>query len=150
MKNLKIDENLKNIIEKGADFHGHLGPFLVLGIKAGLTGLKEIGKPKKFGHVHAEIKLKFSVPYSCFIDGVQFTTKCTVGNQLLKIEKSRRKEITVNFEGENSEKKLTIQVKPEIINYLMEQFAKGTSNEELAWKIASLPEEKIFFIKSIK
>ena len=31
-----ININLKKLIEKAADFHGHLGPFLVIGVKMGI------------------------------------------------------------------------------------------------------------------
>jgi formylmethanofuran dehydrogenase subunit E len=33
----------KEIFEKAADFHGHLGPFLVIGVRMGLVGLKKLG-----------------------------------------------------------------------------------------------------------
>lgn len=66
----KIDSELTNLMEKGAEFHGHLGPFLVLGIRAGLIGLRELGAPRRFGQLNVTAKLKLSVSFSCLIDGI--------------------------------------------------------------------------------
>ncbi|RLI12473.1 hypothetical protein DRO25_00010 [Candidatus Bathyarchaeota archaeon] len=139
----RVGSDIVNLVEKGAEFHGHLGPFLVLGVRAGLAGLRELGVPRKFGQMCVTAKLKLSVPFSCFIDGVQVTTNCTVGNRLLRLEDSQRG-ITVCFKPKDSDEELTIRVKPEILRYLMNKFSEGVSNEELAWEIASLPEDKLF------
>jgi len=139
----RVGSDIVNLVEKGAEFHGHLGPFLVLGVRAGLAGLRELGVPRKFGQMRVTAKLKLSVPFSCFIDGVQVTTNCTVGNRLLRLEDSQQG-ITVCFKPKDSDEELTIRVKPEVLRYLMNKFSEGVSNEELAWEIASLPEDKLF------
>ncbi|MCK4424785.1 hypothetical protein KAU93_03790 [Candidatus Bathyarchaeota archaeon] len=142
----KADSDLTNLIEKGAEFHGHLGPFLVLGIRTGLIGLRELGAPRKFGQMNVTARLKLSVPFSCIIDGIQVVTKCTVGNRMLKLENSQRG-IAVHFRLRNSDKALTVYVNPEVVKHLMNKFSEGVSNEELAWKIASLPESQLFMIE---
>ena len=142
----EIGLELTNLIEKGAEFHGHLGPFLVLGIRTGLIGLRELGAPRKFGQMNVTAKLKLSVPFSCIIDGVQVVTKCTVGNRMLKMENSNRG-MAVHFRLRNSDKALTVHVNPEVVRYLISKFSEGVSNKELAWKIASLPESQLFVIE---
>ena len=142
----KADSDLTNLIEKGAEFHGHLGPFLVLGIRTGLIGLRELGAPRKFGQMNVTARLKLSVPFSCIIDGIQVVTKCTVGNRMLKLENSQRG-IAVHFRLRNSDKALTVYVNPEMTKYLMRKFSEGVSNEELAWQIASSPENQLFMIE---
>jgi formylmethanofuran dehydrogenase subunit E len=142
----EIGSELTNLIEKGAEFHGHLGPFLVLGIRIGLTGLRELGAQRKFGQINVTAKLKLSVPFSCLIDGIQVVTKCTVGNRMLKLENSQRG-MAVDFRLRNSDKALTVHISPEIVRYLMNKFSERVSNEELAWKIASLPENQLFMIE---
>ena len=142
----KIGSGLTDFIEKGAEFHGHLGPFLVLGIRTGLIGLRELGAPRKFGQMNVTAMLKLSVPFSCLIDGIQVATKCTVGNRMLKLENSQRG-MAVHFRLRNSDKALTVHVNPEIVKHLMNKFSEGVSNEELAWKIASSPESQLFMIE---
>lgn len=64
-------------------FHGHLGPFLVLGVKAGLRAVEVLGwNPLK---MRAIIYLKRRNPYTCFLDGVQFSTGCTLGKGNIEV-----------------------------------------------------------------
>ena len=41
MKN-EEQEKIEAWVKTAADFHGHLGPFLVLGVRMGLIGLREL------------------------------------------------------------------------------------------------------------
>ena len=70
----------KNDFKKIKAFHGHLGPYVILGYRAGQIAkkiLKEISK--------AEIFTRKMPPDSCFIDGVQLSTGCTIGCGRLKL-----------------------------------------------------------------
>jgi formylmethanofuran dehydrogenase subunit E len=137
---------LTKLIEKAADFHGHLGPFLVIGVRMGNTA-KRILNRNAMQHEKLEtiVKIPLLIPFSCILDGIQATTHCTVGNQKLRIENSQ-KEITVHFELQNSDIILNVSVNPKIIEELMNKISKGSSNEELAQEIASMPENRLFTI----
>lgn len=65
-------------LEKAAAFHGHLGPYLVLGLKAGEFAIKKLGCTKYFG---LEVKVfgAQEKPKSCLIDGLQLSTGATFG-----------------------------------------------------------------------
>lgn len=41
LKQDRIGE-LDVILKRAAEFHGHLGPFLVIGVRMGLIGLREL------------------------------------------------------------------------------------------------------------
>jgi formylmethanofuran dehydrogenase subunit E len=60
-----------------ARFHGHLGPWLALGLKAGLRVRRELAASpfQLFARVYCPAK----PPHSCFLDGVQFGSGCTLG-----------------------------------------------------------------------
>ena len=143
----KISSELTSLIKKAADFHGHLGPFLVIGVRMGSLA-------KKILNANAEENNKFRVtarlplltPFSCIIDGIQATTQCTVGNQKLRIENSKAK-IIVYFEQQNLDEGLRIHVNPKIIKELKKRYSEGASNEELAQEIASMPESQLFVIE---
>jgi formylmethanofuran dehydrogenase subunit E len=142
----KTDADLTALMEKAADFHGHLGPFLVIGVRMGNTA-KRILKPDiKENKLKAIAKIPCSTPFSCVLDGIQATTKCTIGNQKLKIENSQ-KEITVRFELEKSDKAMKVSVNPKLVEELMKKFSEGISNEELAQEIAHVPESQLFTIE---
>ena len=145
-KNPKINAGLTELIEKAADFHGHLGPFLVIGVRMGNTAERILNtNAMQLKKLEATVKIPLLTPFSCVLDGIQVTTHCTVGNQKLRIENSQ-KEIAACFELQNSDRTLKVSVNPKIVEELMNEISKGSSNEELAQKIASMPENQLFTI----
>jgi formylmethanofuran dehydrogenase subunit E len=141
-----IEADLTVLMEKAADFHGHLGPFLVIGIRMGNMAKRVLKPNSRENRLQAAAKIPFSTPFSCVLDGIQATTKCTIGNQKLKIENSQ-KEITVQFKLENSNKTMQVSVNPGLVEKLMNRFSEGASNEELAREIAHTPENQLFTIE---
>ena len=115
-------------------FHGHLGPFLVLGLRAGLRAVE------LFGHdpfkLKAIVVLKRAIPYTCFLDGIQFSTGCTLGKG--NIEVLDGDGITVRFIHERGE--LTLTVRDEIL----EEAVNEEDMEGEALKLLKLPLEKLF------
>jgi formylmethanofuran dehydrogenase subunit E len=55
-------------------FHGHLGPFVVIGYRMGT-----IARRKLAGRMEAIVFTGSKVPLSCIIDGIQFSSSCTLG-----------------------------------------------------------------------
>ena len=119
--------DIPNELVKGAmEFHGHLGPFLVLGIRAGLLANSLL--KKDYFKTKALVVTEPSPPNSCFIDGIQFVTGCTMGKGNIKLKKG--KDVSVLFSKED--RKLRLRLKKDILNYV-----KSISSEE-ASKQASL------------
>jgi len=145
---LSIGTILDNIIKKAADFHGHLGPFLVIGVRMGLIGLRELGLQKATEKLRVTASLKYSVPISCVLDGIQVTTGCTFGNQKLTLKNSSS--IEAEFQLPNKEQ-VTVAVNQTAFNRLKKKLLseKDSNHEmqELAQLIASMPEKDLFVIK---
>ena len=141
----KEKEKLSLTIKKAEELHGHLGPFLVIGVRIGETA-KRMLEVESNEKLRATAKIPLKTPFSCILDGIQSTTQCTVGNQKLKIENSQR-EITVQFKLENPNSTLKIGVNQQIIEELKQKFSQGATNQELAWKIVELPENQLFSIE---
>ena len=139
----------KATIEKAVGFHGHLGPFLVIGLRMGLIGVRELGAKENNDKLRVTAMLKYSVPFSCVIDGIQVATKCTIGNKKLKLTDSSG--IAAEFELQHR-KKFTVTVNPTTFNRLKGSLlSKNVSPEEtrkLALMVASMPEEELFIIES--
>ena len=143
------DTKLTALVEKAADFHGHLGPFLAIGVRMGNIAERILNlHNKENNRLQATAKIPLSTPFSCILDGVQTTTQCTVGNQKLRIENSQ-KEITAHFELQNSNRVLRVSVTPKIVEKLMNEMSEGFTNEELARKIARMPESQLFEIEKL-
>jgi formylmethanofuran dehydrogenase subunit E len=146
-KKSKISEESTSLIEKAADFHGHLGPFLVIGVRMGSLAKKILNLNAEGNNkLRVTARLPLSTPFSCIIDGIQATTQCTVGNQKLRIKNSQAK-IIVDFEQQNLDEELRIHVNPKTIEKLKNRYSEGASNEELAGEIASIPESQLFIIE---
>ncbi len=65
-------------------FHGHLGPYVVLGYRMGRIAIEELGSTGHFG-LHAEVHSILEPPRSCLIDGVQMGSGCTLGKRNIDV-----------------------------------------------------------------
>jgi formylmethanofuran dehydrogenase subunit E len=139
--------NLTALLKKAESFHGHLGPFLVIGVRMGLAGLRELKARRNERGLHITVMLKYSVPFSCIIDGIQVATNCTIGNKKLMLKKSSK--LMAKFRLENG-RPITVKVNPVAFNRLKDKLlAKNIPSKEvrnLAKTIASMPEEELFEI----
>jgi formylmethanofuran dehydrogenase subunit E len=135
------------LIENAAKLHGHLGPFLVIGVRMGDLAKRHLEVDDKSSRrLEASIKTPLTTPFSCVIDGIQASTSCTVGNQKLKIKNST-KQITAHFRLQNSKKTVRISVNPKIAETLISGMSKGANAEQLAAKVASMEEEQLFVLE---
>jgi formylmethanofuran dehydrogenase subunit E len=145
----KQEHKLDTILKKAAEFHGHLGPFLVIGVRMGLIGVRELKAKENDNKLRVTAMLKYHVPFSCVIDGIQVATKCTIGNQKLKLIDSP--EIAAEFELQQREK-VTVTVNPttfsRLKNRLLSENVSQEETQKLASMIASMPEEELFTIEN--
>ena len=143
-----MDTELMPIIKKAADFHGHLGPFLVMGVRMGLIGVRELEAKGNEEKLRVTVMLRNSVPFSCVIDGIQVATKCTIGNKKLRLRRSLG--IAARFELQRGEQ-VTVAVNPASFDTLKKKLlAENVPPEEvrqLAQLVASMPEEELFIIR---
>ncbi len=65
-------------------FHGHLGPYLVLGYRMGRIALRELDSKGHFG-LSVTVHSWLEPPASCLIDGVQLGSGCTLGKRNIEI-----------------------------------------------------------------
>ncbi|MGQ9765205.1 MAG: formylmethanofuran dehydrogenase subunit E family protein [Armatimonadota bacterium] len=67
-------------LDLAKSYHGHLGPFLVIGIKMGNRAINEL-QPEDCFQLHADVYCPECPPPSCIIDGIQLSTGCTMGKR---------------------------------------------------------------------
>jgi formylmethanofuran dehydrogenase subunit E len=123
----------KEIIKGAVRFHGHLGPYLLLGVKAGLFANELLGKdPFK---TKAIVETKIFQHYSCFVDGIQFTTGCTMGKG--NIELRNGVSLSVLFTKNGKKFKLNIKkciqesLKKIISTQMAEKFGQRYSKKKI-------------------
>jgi formylmethanofuran dehydrogenase subunit E len=140
-------EELDTLLEKAVEFHGHLGPFLVLGLRMGVVGLRELNVERGDRRMRVTAKLKYSIPFSCAVDGLQIATKCTMGNKKLTITDYAG--VAANFKLEDG-KQVNVSVKSAFFGMLKRKLAsESVPNKEvrkLARLVASNPEEGLFTV----
>ena len=127
----------KDLLE-GAVILWSSGPFLILGLRAGLSGIDYLGKDY-FG-LSAKVETTLHPPRSCFIDGIQFSSGCTAGKCNLEVKASD----DVSVEFVRGERRISIVVRNDVLeslDHLPDNHAEIASRE-----IMQKTDEELFLI----
>jgi len=130
-------ESFDNLIKKGVYFHGHLGPFLIIGMRMGLVALKRLDAKGHFD-MRAIVETGLKTPLSCIVDGVQMSTGCTLGKGNIKVIDKKKPKATFI----KDDMILEIELKEDIFKFVREK-----PNEETANKIKKFSDDYLFLIK---
>ena len=133
-------------LKEAVNFHGHLGPYLVVGLLAGEAVLKILACRKYFG-LKVLVYGATEKPKSCFIDGLQLSTGATYGKG--NIKKLKAGELSVKFVNLENKRNITLKLKDNLINKL-ESTSTHKECERLAAKLYKTHYSKLFSLKSEK
>lgn len=127
-------------LKEAKRFHGHIGPYLVLGILAGEFALKKLRCKKYFG-----LKVKIwdanEKPKSCLVDGLQLSTGATYGKG--NIKKLNGRKIKIEFCNFNNNKKFILRFRESLIQRL-EEAKTHRDSELLAKRLYKIDSHKLF------
>lgn len=134
---------MQKILRKAIEFHGHLGPWLVLGILMGAYALRKLKAKKYFG-----LKVKAwglnHKPKSCLLDGLQLSTGATYGKG--NIEKLNGKIIRASFHNLTNNKTITVSPRKDLLKKLND--LKGYRDAEVfARRLLSFNPDRLFEAK---
>jgi formylmethanofuran dehydrogenase subunit E len=110
-------------LKTAVDFHGHLGPYLVLGLLAGEMALKKLSCKKYFG-LEVRVWGADQKPKSCLIDGLQLATGATYGKG--NIQKLKGRVTKIEFCNRLQNRKIIIALCKE----LTEKLAKTRTHRD--------------------
>ncbi len=124
-------------IEDLAAFHGHLGPYIVLGYRIG-RHVREHFCSDPF-QMKAAVFCEGVPPQSCLADGVQIGSGCTLGKRNIEIVVSKEMKCEFAF----GERKLIVKLRP------IKFPPQGGDNyslliERLAEEMYSMPDSVLF------
>ena len=120
-----------------ADFHGHLGPYVLLGYRMGLIARRYF--PGKF---YATVYTGTEPPVSCLIDGVQFSSGCTWGKGNLAV-KEGGKPVARFYDGLRS-----IEMSPlDTIMTKIDEVSNYESGERLSLEMHQMGDLEILMIR---
>jgi formylmethanofuran dehydrogenase subunit E len=121
----------RGLLENAVRLHGHLGPFLVLGMKMSLRA-EEIfgGKPSK-----CELETVNSKPFLCAVDGI----KAVIGSDAVTVREGNG--LSAKFSKAEG-KDVIIRVK----KALVKKYAEGPweKSEQYAYEVMKNKDEKLF------
>ena len=94
-------------LSEGVRFHGHLGPYLVLGILAGELAARKLRFKRYFG-LQVRVWGVMEKPKSCLIDGLQLSTGATYGKG--NIKKFNSPQIKIEFKNLLNNKNICLRL----------------------------------------
>jgi formylmethanofuran dehydrogenase subunit E len=119
-------------------FHGHLGPYAVLGYRMGLTA-RRMFPERIYARVHSGTKR----PLSCLADGVQMSSCCTLGkNNITVLEDA---EARVEFSDGVGHLELT--ARPEVVNDINTRCSHH-NEEEMAMRLYAMSDDELWTVRS--
>lgn len=128
-----LPEELKRL----ADFHGHLGPYVLLGYRMGLMAKSYF--PGKF---FATVFTGTEPPVSCLIDGVQFSSRCTMGKGNLAIKEGGRP-VARFYDGIRS-----MEVSPlETVQRRIDMVSNYEAGEKLALELYHMSDLELLLVR---
>jgi len=132
------------IIKAAGRLHGHVGPFLVVGLKMGNAAKKALNIAEtEQTRLSAQVAIPLNPPFSCLLDGIQVSTTCTVGNQRLQFRNA--KNIKAIFKAESGET-VTVTLAKSFWEQLEQQRKLDKLDETFAWELAELSDSQLFCI----
>lgn len=131
----RIPEDPEELLALGVKLHGHLGPFMVAGLRMGRLALRLLSHPGYHG-IRAEVDAGTTPPVSCLIDGIQVSTGCTPGKGNLAVREGGRPRARFRAGGR--------EVGIELRDAWIEEFRRTDAPEELALRVLRLPDEELF------
>lgn len=133
----------KELLDYGKRFHGHLGPFLVVGLRMGILARERLGNPDPVHSLEALVELENRRPVSCLIDGIQVSSGCTLGKGNIKVREGEG--ISAVFRSGGKSVKIILKGKESILDMF-----KGMSGEEAAERIMEISDKELFEVEDVK
>jgi formylmethanofuran dehydrogenase subunit E len=133
---VELPEELKQLKR----FHGHLGPFVVIGYRMGA-----IARKKLEGRIEAVVYTGTKVPLSCIVDGIQFASSCTLGKGNISI--LEKEEAKAHFVSD----RLLVEIKlHDEVRQRIESTCTRDVEEVMALGLFSEPDATLFNITSVE
>lgn len=119
-------QDLGGLLRLVETFHGHLCPFISLGVKAGQYAMSELDRPNTgMEEIVAIVECN-----NCFTDGIQVVTGCTFGNNALIFKDLGKTAVTVARRDDGWAVRLLVRP-----DYREKMFARYPNTKPLFQKI---------------
>ena len=120
-------------------FHGHLGVYVTVGLRMGAIG------KRRFGHykgLRATVQSALEPPMRCVLDGVQFSSGCTMGKGNIVLEPGSGPAVAFEKEG----RRLSIALRTGWKDRIEREMSKEKEIEQSLFYF-QIPEAELFEIR---
>ena len=132
---------MEKLTRKGVEFHGHLGPFLVIGLRMGSLALKLLGL-RGYSGLRAIVETGNEPPLSCIVDGVQVATGCTLGRGNIEVVKNDGAKVTFLKE----DKILVVELRESVYRRILKRLETDPP-KKVAERIMRTIDDELFLIR---
>ena len=132
---------LERTVDEVESFHGHIGPFVTLGLRMGSAAMKDLGAEAYFG-VHVTAICPPKTPQSCLLDGLQLSTGATLGKQNIKLVPGEG--IRVEITDKNTGRRLVLEPTEDLLAQLEAWSSQGIPVPERARELSKWSDEDLF------
>ena len=130
-------EDLPEDLDGLQKMHGHLGPYVVVGLRMGAVAHRELGHYKG---LTAEVTAVLTPPMRCVVDGVQYASQCTLGKGNIALLDGDAPSAVFR----KGERTITIRLRPGLREKIDREMAKEKEKElEHSLYYFELPEDEL-------
>jgi formylmethanofuran dehydrogenase subunit E len=123
-------------------FHGHLGVYVTLGLRMGAIGKRQFGHYKG---LRAIVRSQPEPPMRCVLDGVQFSSGCTMGKGNVVLESGSEPEVAFEKDG----RRLHIALRSGWRERIDREMSKEKEREQSLFYFG-VPERDLFEIQTVE
>ena len=132
--------NDKTVLDRISEFHGHLGPFVVVGYRMGMVANRLLGEDA-FAKT-AVVLAGSKPPRSCVIDGIQLSSGCTTGKGT--ISAVDQGEVAAIFLSKADGREIKVALRADRLEEI--GAASRENMEKLATSLSALSDDELFEI----
>ncbi len=124
-------------------FHGHLGPFVLLGVRMGEHACGELKMPRYF-NLTVVVECLDGPPQTCMIDGLQLSTGTTMGKE--NISHKTADQIGVTMKEDSTGRSVVYRLKKTTQELLKQWKTEKVSLHDQSMRIFEMKPEDLFEI----
>ncbi|MGC8642787.1 MAG: formylmethanofuran dehydrogenase subunit E family protein [Isosphaeraceae bacterium] len=134
--------DVETCLSRVLDYHGHLGPWAVIGYRVGERALKESGLPRSTKDLVVVHYCPEAVQYTCMLDGLHAATGASIGKLTLQHKVVPADQLhTIVVDGKHC-RRFQFTVNPELVSSILNLDHEHQISE--ARRVAGLADEKLF------
>ncbi len=133
---------VETCLSRVLDYHGHLGPWAVIGYRVGERALRESGLHRSSKDLVIVHYCPEAVQYTCMLDGLHAATGASIGKLTLKHEVVPAGQLRTVVVDREHGRRYQFTVNPELVSAILNLDHEHQISE--ARRVAALADEKLF------